>query len=252
MVILPLYQILYAETSENRTAYAALMKDGRTRPVDISLDFPAYAPASQNICGIDRSGEKDLIEFADFRLTGSDPQPLFTLSDKRILYPAVSPDNQKVAFIAVDEAAQDVRLRVILREEFGWFPMPFVKLAAGISPVCFSNRDTVIYTDETGALNAALLSKKPKTARLEDKGVMPAFHEQKRMLAFVCGQSIIVRGAETAEIPTGGIVTALNFSSAGDALYFAEGRHIRRYVFQTQTAELLHTAAENVVMVTDI
>lgn len=252
MVILPLYQILYAQTSENKTGYAALMKDGRTRPVNISLDFPSYAPASQNICGIDRSGEKDLIEFTDFKLTGSDPQPLFTLSDKRILYPAVSPDNQKVAFIALDEASQDVRLRVVLREEFGWFPMPFVKLSAGISPVCFSNKDTVIYTDETGALNAALLSKKPKTARLEDKGVMPVFHEQKKILAFVRGQSIIVKGSETAEILTGGVVTALNFSAAGDALYFAEGRCIRRYAFDTRTAELLHTADENVVMVTDI
>lgn len=252
MVILPLYQILYAQSCENGTHYAALMKDGRTCPVDISLDFPVYAPASQNICGIDRSGEKDLIEFADFKLTGSDPQPLFTLSDKRILYPAVSPDNQKVAFIAIDEAAGESRLRVVVREEFGWFPMPFVKLPATPSPVCFSNKDTVIYTDETGALNAALLFKNPKTARLEDKGLMPAFHEQKKILAFVRGQSIIVKGMENAEIPANGIVTALNFSNTGESLYFAEGRHIRRYVFETRTAGLLHTADENVVMVADI
>lgn len=51
MVILPLYQAVYATAAANftQTDYFALMKDGRVRAMDMALGFPSYSPERRQI-----------------------------------------------------------------------------------------------------------------------------------------------------------------------------------------------------------
>ncbi len=228
MVILSFYQILIGLLNTEKTDYAVLMKDGRTVSVNIDMEYVSYNPNGKNVCGIYEKDGKDLIGLTELNLATPNITPLFTLSNKNILYPAISPDNQKIAFISEHKTTGEKELRVIMREEFGWFPMPFVKLAATSSPVCFCTPDTLMYTNQDGDLAAALISKRPKTVVMQKKGIMPAYHLGTHLTAFVRDTDIIVCGNISDEIKTNG-VTALSFSNDGNSLLYAQNNILYKY-----------------------
>lgn len=228
MVILPFYQILIGLLNTEKTDYAVLMKDGRSVSTDIDMQYVSYNPNGKKICGIYKKNDKDLIGLAELKLATPSVTPLFTLSNKNILYPAISPDNQKIAFISKYKTTGETELRVIMREEFGWFPMPFVKLAASASPVCFCTPDTLMYTGKDGTLTAALISKRPKTVIMQTKGILPAYHLDAHLTAFVRDTDIVVCGNISDEIKTPG-VTALAFSNDGKNLLYAQKNILYRY-----------------------
>lgn len=251
MVILPFYQILTGLLNAGKTDYAVLMKDGRSVATDIRMQYLSYNPAGKNICGICEKDGKDVIGLAGLNLSSLNVTPLFTLSDKRILYPAISPDNQKIAFISENKTTAETVLRVIMREEFGWFPMPFVKLAASPAPVCFCTPDTLMYTDQNGALTAALISKHPKTVVMQPKGIMPVYHAGARLTAFVRGADIIVSGSISDQIKTDG-VTALSFSNNGESLLFAQNNILYRYSLKEKEQRRLFEAGKPIVFAAEL
>lgn len=252
MVILPFYQILTGTlNARGGTDYAVLMKDGRSVATDMRMQYLSYNPNGKNICGIYEKDGKDLIGLAGLNLSSFDITPLFTLSDKRILYPAISPDNQKIAFIAENKTTGEAVLRVIMREEFGWFPMPFIKLPASPARVCFCSSDTLMYTDQNGALTAALISKRPKTVVMQPEGIMPAYHAGARLTAFVRGRSIVISGNISDEIKTGN-VTALAFSKDGNSLLYAQNSFLYRYVLKEKEQRLLSETKQPVVFVAEL
>lgn len=252
MVILPFYQILTGSlNARGGTDYTVLMKDGRSVATDIRMQYLSYNPNGKNICGIYEKDGKDLIGLAGLNLSALDITPLFTLSDTRILYPAISPDNQKIAFIAENKTTGEAVLRVIMREEFGWFPMPFVKLAASSSPVCFCTPDTLMYTAQNGALTAALISKRPKTVIMQPKGIMPIYHAGARLTAFVRGTEIVISGNISDEIKTDG-VTALSFSNDGESLLYAQNGRLYRYSLSEKEQHLLLETKQSIVFAAEL
>ncbi len=239
MVILPFYQILIASINDLKTDYTLFMTDGRTVGMNCNLNYPAYNQNSKNICGVREKDNKNIISLCELHFSNLKASDLFSLSNKRILYPAISPDNQKIAFIVEDINTQEVFLRVIVREEFGWFPMPFVKLPASLCPVCFCTPDTLMYTNDKGVLIAALLTKQPKTVQMQEKGRNPVYHQNARLTAFVRNETIFVCGSLSDEIKTNGI-TALSFSKDGKHLLYAEGNNLYRYTLhERKKASLL-------------
>lgn len=238
MVILPFYQILIASIDDLKTDYTLFMTDGRIVGMNCDLNYPAYNPNSKNICGIREKENKNIISLCELHLSKMNASDLFSLSDKRILYPAISPDNQKIAFIVEDKNTQEVFLRVIVREEFGWFPMPFVKLPASLRPVCFCTPDTLMYTNDKGALIAVLLSKHPKTVQMQEIGQRPVYHQQAGLTAFIRNDTIVVCGNMSAEIKTNG-VTALSFSKDGRNLLYAEADQLYRYHLPEKEKQLV-------------
>ena len=215
------------------------------------MQYLSYNPNGKNICGIYEKDGKDLIGLAGLNLSALDITPLFTLSDTRILYPAISPDNQKIAFIAENKTTGEAVLRVIMREEFGWFPMPFVKLAASSSPVCFCTPDTLMYTAQNGALTAALISKRPKTVIMQPKGIMPVYHAGARLTAFVRGTEIVISGNISDEIKTDG-VTALSFSNDGESLLYAQNGRLYRYSLSEKEQHLLLETKQSIVFAAEL
>lgn len=252
MVILPLYQVIFATLSENKTQIAVLMKDNRVSPINLPLQYPAYATKRQRIYGISQGKEKDLIGYSKFKLAATEITPIFTLSSSRILYPTIAPDNQKVAFIAYDKETDKTLLRVTLREEFGWFPMPFVKMPSALSPACFGNNDTVIYTGEDDSLNAVSVTQKtPVPVKLAEKGRMPAYHPERKILAYVNGLEIIISGIVSATLRVNAPITAIAFAKDGNALYYAESNHLKKYDFKTESTEEIYLSDAAIIFVAE-
>lgn len=256
MVILPLYQAVYATAAADftKTDYFALMKDGRVRAMDMTLGFPSYCPETQQICGISTTDGKDYIGRCALKMTEEPPELVFTLSNSRILYPAVSPDNQKIAFIEQDVGKEKGTLRIIQREEFGWFPVQ-IKLPASLSPVAWGSGDTVLFTGENGSLCVAPLDQRGRTVKIDDAGRMPAGHPGTKRLAFVQGREIVFLGDVRMRFEAGE-VSALNFSNDAASLLFAvtdNGRyHVRRIVLESKEISPVCEAAARIVMVSEI
>ncbi len=251
MAILPFYQILIGTLNADLANYSVFMKDGRSVALNINMRFLSYNPAGKKLCGIFEKDGKDLIGLAGLNLSNLDITPLFTLSDKRILYPALSSDNQKIAFICENKNTGDVELRVIMREEFGWFPMPFVRLPALPKPICFCSPDTLMYTDQNGALTAALVSRRPKTALMQKTGIMPVYHAEAHLSAFFDGSDIVVSGNLSDKIRTNGI-TALSFSNDGKRLLYAAGTVLYGYDLQKKEQALLLETKQPIVFIAEL
>ena len=251
MVILPFYQILVGLLNTDTTDYAVFMKDHRSVHLNINLQHLSYNQNGKKICGICKKNERDLIGLTELHFSDINITPLFTLSDQQILYPALSPDNQKIAFIAKKTHSEEAVLRVIVREDFGWFPMPFVKLPASCSPICFCTADTLMYTNQNGALTAVLLSRHPKTVVMQEKGSFPVYRPESHLTAFVRGSDIVISGNISDEIKTAG-VTALAFSNDGKYLLYAQSNILYRYSFQTKQKEILLQEKVPIVFIAEL
>lgn len=226
MVILPLYQVVFAvqEQKFSKTRFFALMHDGQIREMGMpDLEYPQYSASSGKVCGIFRDDKKDFIALSELKVTESPlPELLFTLSKRRIAFPAMSPDGQKIAFIEYDKNGGDPVMRVILREEFGWFPLQ-IRTDAALSPLCWGGKDVLIYTDRDGDLRLmSAEARKRGTATIDTGGRLPAFHKETGRLAFVQGGRVVLKGASSLSFEADN-VSALNFSNDGNSLYFSTG-----------------------------
>lgn len=242
MVILPLYQVIFATSSANfsKTDYFALMQDSRILSMDIPLNFPSYNATKQEICGISSTGEKDFVGIAPFKLSQISPEMVFTLSDRRILYPSLSQDNQKIALVDQEIGQESGTLRIILKEEFGWFPIQ-IKTDAALSNVCWGQADVVIYTAADGSLMMTTSSKPFRKAKLSDEGRLPAYHHASKRLAFIKGDKIVVMGDQPSETNVGN-VSSLRFTNDGNALLFStvEDSHYFIKKLELLTKEISH------------
>lgn len=226
MDTIPFYRIFAAFLRPNGAKAAVFTPDGRVLSFNMGLRHPSYNPAGKKICGVFEKNGKETIGMTE---TGSDGiTPLFSLSGKTISHTAISPDNQKIAFVATDDATGQSVLRVIMREEFGWFPMPFVKPAAVPAPVCFCTPDTLMFTGADGSLNITLAARRPKTIPVRANATVPAYHAGARLTACVCGGSILITGGFFDEIKAEN-VTALSFTRDGTTLLFADGNAVYGY-----------------------
>lgn len=256
MVILPLYQAVYATAAANftQTDYFALMKDGRVRAMDMALGFPSYSPERRQICGISVKGEKDYVGRCALKMTEEPPELVFTLSNSRILYPAASPDNQKIAFIEQEIGEEKGTLRIIQREEFGWFPVQ-IRFPASLSPVAWGSGDTILFTGEDGALYVTPLDRRGRPVKVDDAGLMPASHAGTKRLAFVQGREIVFLGDIRIRIEAGD-VSALSFSNDGASLLFAvtDNGHYqaRRVALESREISPVCEASARIVMVSEI
>ncbi len=226
MDTIPFYRIFAAFPRPNGAKAAVFTPDGRVLSFNMGLRHPSYNPAGKKICGVFEKNGRETIGMTE---TGSDGiTPLFSLSGKTISHTALSPDNQKIAFIATDDATGQSVLRVIMREEFGWFPMPFVKPPAVPAPVCFCTPDTLMFTGADGSLNITLAARRPKTIPVRANATVPAYHAGARLTACVCGGSILITGGFFDEIKAEN-VTALSFTRDGTTLLFADGNAVYGY-----------------------
>lgn len=248
MVILPLYQAVFAvaQGKFSKARFFSLTHDGRTGRLRMpELAFPSFHPALNAVCGIFRNGEneKDFIASAPFKTADDHSCDLmFTLSKRRMAYPVLSPDAQKAAFIEYENNGENPVLRLISREEYGWFPLQ-IRIPASFAPVCWGGNETVLFSDEKGALCAVTTAGKHKAAVIDPCGKTPAFHEKTRRLAFAQNGEIIIKGDVSAALEAKN-VTALNFSRNGDALFFAAGKTLNRFSFEEQeTVRLCETDA---------
>ena len=251
MVILSFYRFLIGTIQSGKTKYTLFMKNDTKVDVKIDLNDLAYCADNMSIYGVCQKEGKNIIQTGKLKVSNIDTVPLFSLSRQNILYPAVSPDHQKIAFIAQDKISKAAVLRVILKEEFGWFPISDIKLPASASPVCFSSQDIVIFTDDTGALKAVRLSKKPKTILLHEKGIMPAYSTSERLLAFVNNDKIICTGSLSDELPVNNI-SVLCFSNDGKNLFYAQENRIYKYSLAQKQIELFIKTDFPVIFFTEL
>lgn len=239
MVEKPFYQILTGSFGEKNFSGAVLTPDQSPEPVRFDLCFPSCADGE--ICGVTRFKGKDAVALTSISSTAV--CPLFSLSDQTISHTAMSPDRQKIAFAATNDKTGDTVARVIMREEFGWFPLPFVKLPCQASPLCFCSSSALLYTAPDGALNAALLSRNPKTAAVAPAGRLPAYHLERRLTAYSTGGAIIVTGSVSREIAVDGVGT-LSFAKDGKSLLYAVQNKLFRLDLDAERPDVLFESDE--------
>lgn len=226
MDTIPFYRIFAAFPRPNGSTAGVFTPDGRVLSFNMGLRHPSYNPAGKKICGVYEKNGRETIGLTE--AGAEEITPLFSLSGKELSHTALSPDNQKIAFIATDAATGESVLRVIMREEFGWFPMPFVKPAAVPAPVCFCTPDTLMFTGADGALNITLAARRPKTIPVRTNGTVPAYHAGARLTACVCDGRISITGGFFDEIEVEN-VTAQSFNRDGTALLFADANAVYSY-----------------------
>lgn len=251
MVILPFYSFLIGTAEKNRTQYAFLSHDGRCVPIDIAVRFPSYHANSQSIYGIWTKNGKDVIGRAKLQPGQTDFSPLFSLSDKKLSHIAISPDNQRIAFLAAQENSRETQLRVIAHEEFGWFPLPFIRLPAAQSPISFCSSDILLYTDTTGALSTVRLAKPVKTVGIHHSGRCPAYNAQDKSTAFISGTNIIVSNKIQEQLKATS-QTILSFSKNGKELLFTKDDALYRYTLSDQQRHLIFQASAPITFIAEL
>ncbi|MBO4644208.1 MAG: hypothetical protein J5716_06345, partial [Alphaproteobacteria bacterium] len=225
-------------------------QDRRLIPLDESARFLSYHADFQMIYGVWNKDGKDLISRMKID-SASDFSFLFALSNKTISHTAVSPDNQKIAFLATDKTTQETQLRVIIHEEFGWFPLPFIKIPASFSPVCFCSSDVLMYTDVSGALKAVRLYKQLRTVEISPQGHSPVYSGITGFRAFIQNKKIVVSGKTQDEIETNN-VSALSFSKSGEELLFADANTLCRYNLMTKEKADIFRAEFPIVFIAEL
>ena len=241
MVILPFYRFLIGMKEKAETLYAFVTPTGRTVPADIPVRFPSFNRESRMIYGLWDFHGKSVIGRTTLQPPYSGFSALFSLSDKTVSHIEISPDGQKIAFLATDAATGETQLRVIAREEFGWFPLPFIRLSAAYSPICFVSSCIVMYTAPSGALNAVRLTKPAKTAQLFPNGERPAYCHKTGVRAFIDNGRFLLYGRTNEEIDTTN-PGAFSFSNEGDALFIAEESTLYRYDLSTKEVTVVFEA----------
>ncbi len=237
MVAKSFYQILTGTFGEKNFSGAVLTPDQLPKPVKFDLRFPSCADGE--ICGVTRFKGKDAVALTSIGSTAV--SPLFSLSDQTISHTAISPDRQKIAFAATNDKTGGTVLRVIMREEFGWFPLPFIKLPCLASPICFCSSAAVLHTAPDGALNAVLLSRNPKTVAVAPAGRLPAYHQERRLTAYATDGEIVVTGSVSRKIAVGD-VGAQTFSKDGGALLYAVRNTLFRLDLDAERPVVLYEA----------
>ncbi len=241
MVILPFYRFLIGMKGKAETLYAFITPTGRMVPADIPVRFPSFNPETRMIYGLWDFNGKSMIGRTALQPPYSSFTPLFSLSDRAVSHVEVSPDGQKIAFLATNDAIGETQLRVIAREEFGWFPLPFIRLPVAYSPICFASSGIIIHTAPSGALNAVRLTKPAKIAQLFPKGELPAYCLQTGARAFTESGKLFIYGKTNEEIDDTN-PTALSFSKNGDALFIAEESILYRYDLATKEVTVVFEA----------
>ena len=251
MVILPFYQFLIGFAEKDQTKYVFLAPNDRPVPADIPLQFPSYHSASRILYGILNKDGRDVIVRAPVQPSPMDFSPLFTLSNDPIFYTAISPDNIKVAFLTKDPVSSEIQLRVIIHEEFGWFPLPFLRLPAACRPVCFCSSDILIYTDPTGSLKAVRLNKPVKVVEIAPSGHTPACCVSNNSKAFIQDEKIIVFNEIKSEIDVKNPLF-LSFSKNQKDLFFSEGNVLYKYDMTARQKQIIFQGALPIVFIAEL
>ncbi len=251
MVILPFYQFLIGFAEKDQTKYAFLAQNGHLVSANIPVRYPSYHSDSRTLYGIWNKNGKDVIGRALINPAPMDFSPLFTLSNKRISYTAISPDNLKIAFLVKDPVSAETQLRVIVHEEFGWFPLPFLRLPASESSVCFSSSDVLIYTDPAGSLKAVRLSKPVKVVEVTPSGRMPACSVSNNAKAFIQNDKIFVFNKIQNEIDVKHPL-CLSFSKNEKDLFFSENGTLCKYDTETRQKQAIFQGASPIVFIAEL
>lgn len=239
MVAQPFYQILIGTFDEKNFSGAVLTPDKPPEPVTFNLRFPSCAKG--DICGVTRLKGKDTIVLTNRTCSGV--CPLFSLSNQTISHTAISPDRQKIAFAVTNGETGETVLRVIMREEFGWFPLPFVKPPCLSSPICFCSSSAVLYTAPDGALNAVSLSRNPKTITFAPAGRLPAYHQASRRTAYINGDQIVIAGSVPYAFSVDGVKTPSFFENGEALLYAVDNKLFRRNLNAEESVLLFESNA---------
>ena len=250
MVILPFYRFLIGTRENDRIKYAFLTHGNRLVPAGIPFRFPAYHQASRTIYGLWNQNGKEVIGQTSIQPPYSDITPLFSHSDRRISHIAVSPDNLKIAFLATDETTQETQLRVIAREEFGWFPLPFIRLPAANSPICFCTSNIVMYTGVTKQLNAVRLTKPAQMTEINPQGDCPVYSIETNFRAFKYNDKVLFYNKLYTEIDVK--FQPLSFSKDGQTLFLADKKTLYAYNPADKDYAAIFQSEEPIVFVAEL
>ena len=250
MVMMPFYQFLIGTVEKDQVKYAFLTQEHRLIPLNETGRSLSYHAESRMIYPVWNKDGKDVISRMKLD-TSSDFSFLFALSNKTISHTSVSPDNQRLAFLATDKTTQETQLRVIMREEFGWFPLPFIKIPAALSPVCFCSSDILMYTDLSGSLKAARLYKQLRTVDISPQGHSPVYSRATGYRAFIQNKKVIISGRTSDEIETSDI-SAVSFSKNGEELFFADANALYRYNLLTKEKNEIFSASFPIVFIAEL
>lgn len=251
MVILPFYRFLIETEGKAGPFYSFVTRTGRAVPAVIPVRFPSFNREAGMIYGLWNNRGKSEIGRTTLQPPYSVFSALFALSDRIVSHTVVSPDNLKVAFLATDEKTGETQLRLIAREEFGWFPLPHIRLPAALSPICFASSAIVLYTAPSGALNAVRLTKPARIAQLFPEGENPAYCERTGARAFTRNGKLFFYGRTNEEIEDAD-PTAFSFSKEGDALFIAEGPTLFRYDLSTKDVTTVFEASRPITRIIEL
>ena len=251
MVIRSFYQFLIGFDDKDQKKYAFLTRDGHLVPLNASVHSLFYHRDAQMIYGVWNRNGKDVIGRTELKSERIDFSALFTLSNKRLSHTTVSPDNQKIAFLTTDETTQETQLRIISREEFGWFPLPFIRFPVALSSLCFCSSDLLMYTDTKGTLRAARLYKPVRIAEISPQGHTPAYNDVTKSRAFIQNGKIFISGAISTEIETEN-ASVISFSKNGKELFFADNNALYRYDLSTKEKTVIFRSSFPIVFIAEL
>ena len=248
MVIPSFYQFLIGFGEKYQSKYFFLTDDGQTVPTDIPAYSLSFHKASGTLYGIYEKDGRNVIGKAGKDFSKTDFSPIFGLSGHTLLYTAVSPDNQKIAFLATEKETGKTQIRVIAREEFGWFPLPAVRFDASPTRLCFCSDGILMYTSSGGELKAVRLTKPVRTVDISPNGYSPVFDRVREKAAFIKDNFIFYNMLNT-EIKADFL---FSFSREGKEILFSEAEKFCCYNVDTKQIRVLFRAPEPVTFATEL
>ena len=251
MDIPPFYEFLIGFSDKERTRYAFLTSEKRLIPVEIEMTFPSYNRVSKRIYGVRNKNGEDVIGEIKLFSEQNDFKPLFSLSQQRIFHTTVSEDGQKIAFLTQDKTGQDILLRVVAKEEFGWFPLPFIRMKASLSGLCFCSADVLMYADEKENLCAVRLKKPVKTVPLALNGRYPAFDQKTQKTAFIQNKNLIVFNEISYKLKSENHISPA-FSKSAGTLFFTDWNGLYSYDPETKEVRTVFTAPSEIVFFAEL
>ena len=246
MIILPFYQFLTGFGEKYSPDYFFLTPDRTPVPIGIPVHSLSLHTPTGTVYGIYRKNGRDVIGRTVLSFPLPEFSSMFSLSGCHLLHTAVSPDNQKAAFLTAEKETGRTQVRMIVREEFGWFPLPSVRFDAAPTGICFCSNDILLYSDPDRKLKAVRLKKPFKTAEISSQGYDPVAASDGRTFAFL-KNGLIYYNDLSLEIKADSL---FSFSKNGQEVFFSSENNLYGYNIETRQKRLIFGTGKPVVFAT--
>lgn len=239
MVTASFYQFLIGLGEKYRTEYFFLTAEGQSVQADIPAHSLSFHAETGTLYGVYEKDGRDIIGKSGPDFSKAVFSPIFGSSRYAPLSTAISPDNQKIAFPAEEKETGKIQIRIIAREEFGWFPLPSVRFDASPHRICFCSNDILMYTAADGKLKAVRLTKPVKTVEIAPDGHTPVFDPVTKKTAFISKNKLFYNMLET-EIKADYL---FSFSKNGKEILFSNAETLCVYDADTKQIHSLFRAS---------